>query len=108
MRCGRDRQRQRGCQCIERVITRDPGQIEYFQRSRPPVRRAGPPEKTRTMSVAEEREDDIAARIDVVNCNEQFAEAGLSKVVGQQLDIPPREIVRRGGCNRCGAADQIP
>ena len=60
------------------------------------------------MGVAEKSEDNVAARLDIVNCDEQFAEAGLPKVVGEQLDIPPRKIARCGRGNRCGSADQIP
>jgi len=60
------------------------------------------------MSVAEQRKDNVAACIDVVNREEQFSKTRLSEIVGEKFDIPAREI----GCRRRRdwrrAPDQIP
>ena len=58
--------------------------------------------------MAEKRKNHVAARIDIVNGDEQLAKTRLSKIVGQQFHVPARQIVgiRRGDRRR--ATNQVP
>ena len=58
--------------------------------------------------MAEQREDDVATRVDVVHRDEQLPEPRLSKIVREELDIPTGEIVRVRRSYRRRSANQIP
>src|SRR3954468_4632814 len=87
MRRRRNRQCQRGGECIECMIARDAGEVERLQWACGRVGSAGAPEKTSTMRVAEQRKDYIAACIEIVNRDEKLAKPRLPKIVGQQFHI---------------------
>src|SRR3954463_8005191 len=108
MRRRRDRQRERGRERSECVIARDARQIERLHLARGTVSYAWPSEETRPMRVAKKRKHHVAARIDVVNGNEQLAKTGLSKIVGEKFDIPPRQVVRLGRSDWRRSSDHVP
>ena len=109
VRLGCHGQRQRGRERVERVIARQ----RRRDRRSPGIacralRRARPAEETWTMGWPEQREDDVAPRVDVVDGHEQFAESRLSEIVREQFDVAAREVpgVRRR--NRRCASNQVP
>ena len=60
------------------------------------------------MRVSEQREHDVASRINVVHGNQQLPETWLTEIVRQQLHVAAREIVRFRCRDGRGSANQIP
>ena len=57
---------------------------------------------------ADQREHQVAVRVDVVHRDDQLAESRLPEVLGEQLGVAPRRARRRRLLQLRGAAHQIP
>ena len=81
---------------VEQDVARGARQIDRL--GRPAVRsRWGSTRKERPAPAgAQQREDDVVPRVEVVRDDQQLAESRLAKVVGQQLRVAAAQIGARG------------
>ena len=71
------------------------GEVEHFGAPRFRGHRADPPDQIAASRLGHQREHQVAVRIEVVDGHEQLAKPRLADVVGEEIDIAPREIRRR-------------
>ena len=113
------KQHQRGLREPRELPTRRPAPAGSGRGPRRPdrtprptgARRRGPAcaeRMDRRSSGAEQREHEVAPRIEVVHDDEQLAEAGLSEVVGEQLGVAAGEVLRVRLSDLRAAANRAP
>ena len=88
---GAHRQAQRRVEHLDHVISRHAGQVEQLP-GRPAAGVAlGRAEEVAAVALTHQRENEIAAHVQVVDGQDQLAEAGLPDVLAQQLGVGPGE-----------------
>ena len=82
---------------VEQHVARRARQIDRLRRSAVrPGGRIARRKNGRRQSRAQQREDDVVPRVEVVRDDQQLAESRLAEVVGQQLRVAAAQVRARG------------
>ena len=95
-----------GADDVEQVVARQTGEIERF--GAPGAGRARRREQRAAERFAHEAEHEIAARVEIVNAQNELAEAGLAEVLDDELRVAAAQVLVRRRLQARSALQQIP
>ena len=93
---------------IGQMVAGDARKVEDLRAPRFGENAGRPADQIAPPLVADQREDQVAVRVDVVHGDQQLAEAGLAEVLRQHLRVAAAELGGRRLLQLRRAADQIP
>ena len=108
MGLGRDRNCQRRRYGVGQVITSQAGEIEHFRPSGVRCRRRRPANQVSPTRLPQHGENQIPMRVEIVDGEQELAEARLSEVLSQELRVTAGKLLGSWLCQVRGTANQIP